>query len=61
VVFLEPYVMNHPEVIARIDAGHYEGLREVNGKPVPSLFREYADSVAAGIADHFLSRRPLLS
>jgi hypothetical protein len=61
VVFLEPYVMNHPEVIARIDAGHYEGLREVNEKPVPSLFREYADSVAAGIADHFLSRRPLLS
>lgn len=60
VIFLEPYVMNHPEVIDRIAAGDYEGLRNTAGRTMPSIFREYADGVTAGIADYFLSRRPML-
>lgn len=52
-VYLEPYVMNSPEVFARVQAGDYEGEREVAGKMRPSIFREYADSVAAGLVAHF--------
>ncbi len=52
-VYLEPYVMNSPEVFARAQAGDYDGEREVAGARRPSIFREYADSVAAGIQAHF--------
>lgn len=59
VVFLEPYVMNSVEDYARIQAGDYEGLREVRGKERPSIFREYADAVADGLARYYTaSRRP---
>ncbi len=50
VVFTEPYVMNHAEVFARLQAGDYEGEREVAGRRGPSLFREYAQGVADGLA-----------
>ena len=53
VVFLEPYEMNNREVWERIQAGDYEGMREVAGGTRPSLFREYADGVAAGLRDYF--------
>ncbi len=58
VVFLEPYVMNSTLDYPRIQAGDYEGLREVDGKKRPSIFREYADAVAAGLADHYREHRP---
>ncbi|MFN5959932.1 MAG: hypothetical protein ACK5CW_00465 [Verrucomicrobiota bacterium] len=61
VIFLEPYVMNHPEVIDRIAAGDYEGMRNTAGRSMPSIFREYADGVITGIADYFRSRRPMLA
>ena len=32
VIYCEPYVMNSPEVFARVQAGDYEGLREVAGR-----------------------------
>jgi N-acetylmuramoyl-L-alanine amidase len=57
VVFLEPYVMNSPEVHARIQAGDYEGTREIAGAQRPSIFREYADALAAGLAKHYHSAR----
>lgn len=50
VVFTEPYVMNHAEVFARLQAGDYDGEREVAGRRVPSLIREYAQGVADGLA-----------
>ena len=56
VIYIEPYVMNNREVIARIHAGDYEGERVVAGRPRPSIFREYADAVAEGLAQHFLKR-----
>ena len=58
VVFLEPYVMNSPEVYARLQAGNYPGTREIRGQPRPSIFREYADAVAKGLAEHYQAARP---
>lgn len=53
VIFMEPYVMNSTIDYARIQAGDFEGLREIGGKMQPSLFREYADAVASGLANHY--------
>jgi hypothetical protein len=49
VVFLEPYYMNNRVVYQRIQLGDYEGTRDVNGTPMKSIFREYADAVAEGV------------
>jgi hypothetical protein len=57
VVFLEPYVMNHEQVWARVQAGDYEGERLVAGAMRKSIFREYADAVAAGLATYYRSAR----
>lgn len=57
VAYFEPYVMNSREDHERIQAGDYEGLREVAGKARPSIFREYADAAADGLARHY-ARRP---
>lgn len=57
VIFMEPYVMNSRQDHPRIQAGDYEGLREVAGKPRPSIFREYADALAEGLARHYAAHR----
>lgn len=57
VVYCEPYVMNSVEGHARIQAGDYEGEREVAGASRPSIFREYAQAVAEGVAWHYRTRR----
>ena len=49
VIFLEPYFMNNRIVYARIQAGDYEGEREIEGGTYRSIFKEYADAVAAGV------------
>ena len=49
VVFLEAYAMNNREIWERIQAGDYEGEREVAGSIRPSIFREYAGAVAEGM------------
>jgi hypothetical protein len=59
VLFMEPYVMNSKIDYARIQAGDYDGLREIAGKSRPSIFREYADSVASGIATYYTQSRKL--
>jgi hypothetical protein len=41
--------MNNRTVYERIQLGDYEGTRDVNGTPMKSIFREYADSVADGL------------
>ena len=58
VVFLEPYMMSCREVYDRIQEGDYEGVRAVAGKKRKSIFREYADGVAAGLANYYRSARP---
>jgi len=59
VVYCEPYVMNSSDVFARIQAGDYEGTRSVNGIERESIFREYADSVADGLAEYYRKARNL--
>lgn len=56
VIFMEPYVMNSTIDYPRFQAGDYDGLREIGGKMQPSIFREYADAVATGLANHYRSR-----
>lgn len=57
VVFCEPYVMNSRQDYARIQAGDYEGERDVAGASRPSIFREYANAVADGLVKHYASLR----
>jgi hypothetical protein len=57
VVYCEPYVMNSNDVFARIQAGDYEGMRNVNGVERRSIFREYADSVADGLIGYYSKAR----
>ena len=59
VIFMEPYVMNSTIDHARIQAGDYEGLREINGKKQASIFREYADAVAQGMKKHYALARKI--
>ncbi len=57
VVYLEPYRMNNAETYARIQAGDYEGEREVAGKMRRSIFREYADALVAGLRAYYAANR----
>jgi hypothetical protein len=57
VVYCEPYVMNSNDAFARIQAGDYEGMRNVNGVQRKSIFREYADSVADGLVEYYRETR----
>ena len=57
VVYCEPYVMNNNDVFARIQAGDYEGTRNINGIEQKSIFREYADSVADGLVEYYTKAR----
>ena len=57
VIYFEPYVMNSDEVFWRIQEGDYEGIRNVNGTDRPSIFREYADSVIAGLVEYHRAAR----
>ncbi len=59
VVYCEPYVMNSKDGYARIEAGDYEGIKEVNGVQRKSIFREYADSVADGLREYYSKARGL--
>jgi hypothetical protein len=57
VVYLEPYRMNNAETYARIQAGDYEGEREVAGRMRRSIFREYADAIVAGLRAYYAASR----
>ena len=57
VVYLEPYRMNGEVTYARIQAGDYEGEREVAGMMRRSIFREYADGIVAGVRAYYASAR----
>jgi hypothetical protein len=57
VVYCEPYVMNSRDAFARIEAGDYEGTRNINGIERKSIFREYADSVAQGLVEYYQNAR----
>lgn len=53
VLYIEPYVMNSQPVWERVQAGDYPGERPVGGRMQKSIYREYADAVAAGLASYY--------
>ena len=53
--------MNSNDAFARIQAGDYEGMRNVNGVERKSIFREYADTVADGLVEYYSKARGLQS
>ncbi len=53
VVYFEPYVMNSLDVVARTQAGDYEGTRVVNGVDRRSIYREYVDGVLGGLVEYY--------
>jgi hypothetical protein len=57
VVYCEPYVMNSNDAFARIQAGDYEGMHNVNGVERKSIFREYADSMVDGLLEYYRGTR----
>src|SRR6202045_420813 len=57
VVYCEPYVMNSREGFDRIQAGDYDGTRNINGVERKSIFREYADSVTDGLVEYYSKAR----
>jgi N-acetylmuramoyl-L-alanine amidase len=57
VVYCEPYVMNSKDAFARIQAGDYEGTRNIDGIERKSIFREYADSVTDGLVEYYSNAR----
>ena len=57
VVFLEPYVMNNPEVYKRISMGDYDGKSKIAGTMRKSLIREYADGVTEGLRLYYQTAR----
>jgi N-acetylmuramoyl-L-alanine amidase len=57
VIFMEPYVMNSTIDYPRLQAGDYDGLREISGKMQPSIFREYTDALTAGLAKYYGTAR----
>ncbi|MDQ6808134.1 MAG: N-acetylmuramoyl-L-alanine amidase [Verrucomicrobiota bacterium] len=59
VVYFEPYVMNSHDVFARVQAGDYEGVRDVNGIQRPNIFREYAKGVADGLEEFCRAHRKI--
>lgn len=56
VVYVEPYLMNGKTTYARIQAGDYDGTKTIRGVPRKSIYSEYADAVAAGIAAYYGKR-----
>jgi len=50
--------MNSNDTFVRIQAGDYEGTRNVNGIERKSIFREYVDSVVDGLVDYYSKARP---
>ena len=51
--------MNSKDVFTRVQAGDYEGTKEINGTQRKSIFREYADSVAEGLREYYSKARGL--
>ena len=56
-IYIEPYVMNNQVVFDRVQAGDYEGERDIDGASRKSIYREYADAVADGLAAYFKDAR----
>jgi hypothetical protein len=57
VAYCEPFLMNNEEVYERLLAGDFEGVQPIGGRPFKSIFREYAEGVAAGVLEYVRAGR----
>ncbi|MFQ3670640.1 MAG: N-acetylmuramoyl-L-alanine amidase [Verrucomicrobiia bacterium] len=48
-VFIEGPYMNHRLTYERLQAGDFDGVQEIEGRPWRSLFREFADLITAAV------------
>lgn len=53
VVYCEPYLMNAVDTHARISKGNTQELQYINGLLRPSIYEEYATSVAEGLVNYY--------
>jgi hypothetical protein len=53
VIYCEGPYMNARDAYYRIIAGDYLGLRVIQGQSVPSIYRQYAESVEKGVRAYF--------
>jgi N-acetylmuramoyl-L-alanine amidase len=53
VIYCEGPYMNARDAYYRIIAGDYLGLRTIQGRSVPSIYRQYAASVEKGVLKYF--------
>ena len=53
VIYCEGPYMNARDAYYRIIAGDYIGRRVIQGQTVPSIYRQYADSVETGVLKYF--------
>jgi hypothetical protein len=53
VIYCEGPYMNAHDAYYRIIAGDYLGLRTIRGESVPSIYRQYAESVEKGVLEYF--------
>lgn len=58
VIYTEPFNMSNALTARRLTMGDYEGTRTFGKTPYPSIYREYADSVAEGLKTYYLKNRP---
>jgi hypothetical protein len=53
VIYCEGPYMNASDAYYRIIAGDYLGMRTIRGESVPSIYRQYAESVEQGVLKYF--------
>ena len=53
VIYCEGPYMNARDAYYRIIAGDYLGMRTIQGQSVPSIYRQYAESVEKGVLQYF--------
>jgi hypothetical protein len=49
--------MNNELVYERVQAGEYEGMRDIMGKSYRNIYQEYADGVTSGVVAYFRNHR----
>jgi hypothetical protein len=58
VIYCEGPYMNAKDAYYRIIAGDYLGTKNIQGQDVPSIYRQYADSVERGVLKYFGADNP---
>jgi N-acetylmuramoyl-L-alanine amidase len=59
VIFIEGPYMNNRQTYPRLIAGDYEGVREIDGIPQRSIFREFAELITRAVVRYAQPDRPL--